>query len=86
MTDLMRALAEPNQPEATYAALAALVDETIGVKLFTTMEIDRERSVARRGFTNIPGAFPTSGGEPMREDAWSGQVHDRHTTFVAISL
>ncbi len=86
MTDLARAMAEPNQPDATYNALCTLVDETIGVKLFTTMEIDRVRGVARRGFTNMPDAYPTSGEKPMNQDAWSAQVQDRHATFVANSI
>jgi len=86
MTDLISAIAKPNQPGATHKALVALVDETIGVKLFTTMEIDRARGVARRGFTNMPDAYPASGEKPMRQDAWSEKVQDRQETFVANSI
>jgi len=39
-------LEEQNQPQPAFDALEKLVDKTIGVKLFTLMEIDRAKGVA----------------------------------------
>ncbi len=86
MTNLTNALASENQPAATFEALEALVVETIGAKLFTTMEIDPSRGVARRNYSNMPDAYPTSGEKPIEKDAWTAQVQERHETFVANSI
>ena len=86
MTDLTGALAKPNQPDAVFAALDALVQETIGAKLFTLMEIDRARGVARRSYSNMPEAYPASGEKPILKNVWTEQVEDRRQTFVANSI
>lgn len=86
MTDFTDALARGDQPEATLQALTRLVDETIGVKLFTTMEIDRARGVARRNFSNMPEAYPVSGEKPLNPNRWSEKVEGRHETFVANTI
>ena len=83
---MIKAMAADNQPEATFEALERLVDETIGVKLFTLMEIDRERNVARRNFTNMPDAYPTSGEKPRVQNRWSDQVEGRQETFIANTI
>lgn len=83
---IIKALAAENQPEATFKALERLVDETIGVKLFTLMEIDRERNVARRNYTNMPEAYPTSGEKPRMDNRWSDHVEARQQTFVANTI
>ena len=86
MTDILKALAAPNQPEAIFQALEAEVQATIGVKLFTLMTIHRDRNVARRCYTNMPDEYPTSGEKEMTPNAWSDQVEGRHETFVANSI
>jgi len=86
MTDITEALAKAHQPDATYAAVEALVQETIGAKLFTIMEIDRDKCVARRSYTNMPDAYPATGEKPLRNDAWSEQVQDKRQTFVANTI
>jgi len=86
MTDLTQALAQPGQPQPTFRALEALVDRTIGIKLFTLMEIDPARGVARRSYSNRPDAYPTSGEKPIEPNAWTAQVEGRHETFVANSI
>lgn len=80
------ALALPNQPAATFEALERLVDSVIGVRLFTLMEIDPARGVARRNYSNMPEAYPVSGEKPLEPGAWSEQVEQRHETFVANSI
>lgn len=86
MRDLAQAIADPNQPEAAYAALEALVDDTIGITLFTMMELDLGRGVARRTYSNMPEAYPSSGEKPMQPGKWSETVQGRHETFVANSI
>lgn len=89
MTDIStmtQALADPNQPHATFQALERLVQETIGVKLFTSLMIDRERSVVRRNYSNMPEAYPVSGEKPLIHNAWLDRVEGRHETFVANSI
>jgi transcriptional regulator with GAF, ATPase, and Fis domain len=83
---MIEALAAPNQPEAVFAALEAEVQATIGVKLFTLMTIHRDRNVARRSYSNMPDAYPTSGEKEMQPNAWSEQVEERQETFVANSI
>ncbi len=86
MMDFMQALAAKGQPDRTFEALARLVQDTIGAKLFTTMVIDRDRNVARRNFTNMPEAYPVSGEKPRNKDRWADIVEGQHETFVANSI
>jgi GAF domain-containing protein len=86
MTYLTEALASTDQPDATFKALERLVNETIGVTLFTLMEIDHDKGVARRNYTNMPEAYPVSGEKPMQPNRWSKQVEGRHETFVANTI
>lgn len=84
MTDLATAIASSgNQPETTFKALEKLVDETIGVKLFTIMERDTEREVSWRSFSNMPEAYPVTGEKPFHDDRWTAQVVGRGEAFVA---
>ncbi|MCB1355611.1 MAG: GAF domain-containing protein [Maritimibacter sp.] len=87
MNDVIAAIAEATaQPETTYQALERLVDETIGVKLFTLMEVDHSRDVAWRSYTNMPEAYPVLGEKPRVRNRWSRIVDDRHETFVANTI
>jgi GAF domain-containing protein len=87
MIDVAAAVAEPtNQPDTTFKALENLVRETIGAKLFTLMEIDHERNVAWRNYTNMPDAYPTLGEKPRSQNMWSEIVDERHQMFVANSI
>lgn len=86
MTDFTKAIASTDQPMATFKALEALVDKTIGVKLFTLMEVDNVRGVARRNYSNMPDAYATSGEKPIQDNSWTEQVQGRHETFVANSI
>ncbi|MFW5654044.1 MAG: GAF domain-containing protein [Roseicyclus sp.] len=86
MTDFTTALARADQPGATYDALARLVDETVGARLFTTMEIDTVRGVARRSHSNMPEAYPVSGEKPLQFGHWHEVVEGRREIFVANSI
>lgn len=84
--DMNDAIAQAGQPQETFRALEALVEQTVGVKLFTLMQLDHRRGVAWRNFSNMPDAYPTSGEKPIPDNAWSQQVLDRHETFVANTI
>ncbi len=84
--DFVQAVAAKGQPEATFQAMARLVQDSVGAKLFTTMIIDREKAVARRNFTNMPDAYPVSGEKPIQRNRWTEIVEDQHKTFVANSI
>lgn len=86
MTRMINALAAPNQPQAVFEALEADVQDTIGVKLLTLMTIHRDRNVARRCYSNMPDAYPTSGEKEMQPNAWSQHVEEQHQTFVANTI
>ncbi|MEP6068422.1 MAG: GAF domain-containing protein [Paracoccaceae bacterium] len=86
MIDLTKAMASKDQPVTTFKALEALVHETVGVKLFTLMEIDHARGVARRNYSNMPDAYATSGEKPIQDNSWTEQVQGRHETFVANTI
>lgn len=86
MTYLTEALASKDQPDATFKALERLVNETVGVTLFTLMEIDHVKRVARRNYTNMPKQYPVSGEKPMQPNRWSEKVEGRHETFVANTI
>jgi hypothetical protein len=87
MTDMAAAVASPNnQPETAFKALEQLVQDTIGVKLFTLMEVDHRRDVAWRSYTNMPQAYPTKGEKPRVQNGWSDIVDGRHETFVANTI
>ena len=86
MTDLTHALANEDQPASYFKALETLVQNTVGAKLFTLMEIDHVRNVARRNYTNMPEAYPTSGEKPRMPNKWADQVEGQQKTFVANSI
>ncbi len=87
MNRMATALAAANdQPTVTFKALEGLVQETIGAKLFTLMEIDHDRNVAWRNYTNMPEAYPVLGEKPRQKNKWTEAVENRHETFVANSI
>ncbi len=90
MTDFSQSfissLEKRNQPQPTFDALEQIVDKTVGIKLFTLMEIDRKKGVARRNYSNQPDAYPVSGEKPIQQNEWTKQVQDRHEIFVANTI
>ena len=64
----------------------ALADDAFGVKLFTVTEIDWQRRVACRTYTNMPDAYPTSGEKEVIEDSWTDCVLRDQQFFVANSI
>lgn len=77
---------DPDQPMATFRALESIVDSTVGVLLFTMMEIDHVRGVAWRNYSNMPDAYPVSGEKPLQQNDWSHIVETQQQTFVANTI
>lgn len=81
-----QALSKAKTVEQVYDALSQLTAATVGAKLFTVMTVDMEALLARRAYSNMPEAYPTSGTKPITFDDWFEVVHKRHETFVANTL
>lgn len=86
MSDFDQALAAATTETEIFDALYALTQTVTKAHLFTVMTVDMEAGLARRAYTNMPEAYPTSGTKPITRDAWFAQVHDRHETFVANTI
>jgi hypothetical protein len=80
------AIAEAQGADEAFAALQALTEQTVGVKLFTFMTVDMQEEVARRAYTSDPVNYPTSGTKPIRYDSWFDIVHKERRYFVANTI
>ena len=80
------AIANAKGADAAFGALQALVQATVGAKLFTFMTVDMEAEVARRAYTSDPSNYPTSGTKPIRYDSWFDIVHKERQYFVANTI
>ena len=69
-----------------WQALRDLAQVIAGHRLFTVMTVDLDAGLARRAFTDNPGAYPVSGTKPIHHDAWFDVVHGQHRTFVANTI
>jgi hypothetical protein len=80
------AIANAMGADEAFAALQALTEQTVGVKLFTFMTVDMQAEVARRAYTSDPVNYPTSGTKPIRYDSWFDIVHKDRRYFVANTI
>ena len=80
------AIANAKGADEAFGALQALVQATVGAKLFTVMTVDMEAEVARRAYTSDPANYPTSGTKPIRYDSWFDIVHKQRQYFVANTI
>ena len=92
-TEISAALAEfdaaigaAQTADAAFAALQALTEIVVGVKLFTTMTMDIEQDVQRRAYTSDPANYPTSGTKPINYGPWFDIVHKERAFFIANTL
>ncbi|CZT36489.1 GAF domain-containing protein [Rhizobium sp. 9140] len=85
-TAFVAALAGEGQPMAAYAALEALTQALVGVKLFTIMTSDTTTRVAERVYSNMPEQYPVFGTKPYNETHWSDITLTRQQTFVANTI
>ena len=74
------------QPARAYAALEQLVQEVVGVKLFTIMTADTGDCSSERIYSSMPDVYPVSGTKPYNETEWSDITLNRKETFVANTI
>lgn len=93
MTDHTKALAQfdaaiavAKNADAAFAALQALAEATVGVKLFTVMKVDMAADVSRRAYTSDQVSYPTSGTKPINYGPWFDIVHKERAYFVANTI
>ena len=80
------AIAEVKGADQAFGALQALVQATVGAKLFTYMSVDMANEVARRAYTSDPTNYPASGTKPIRYNSWFDIVHKERRYFVANTI
>ena len=81
------ALAHPNQPHATFAALQAITEEIVGAALFTAMTHDTLAQRSLRNYTGNETAYPLGTWKPMKQDTpWVQHVLVERKIFVANTL
>jgi len=80
------AIAEAKGADQAFGALQALVQATVGAKLFTYMSVDMANEVARRAYTSDPANYPASGTKPIRYNSWFDIVHKERRYFVANTI
>ena len=74
-----------DQPGVTFRALEAVAQAVLRGRLFTIMELDRERGFARRSYSNMSHAYPVSGEKPIEPNDWLRQI-EQQQMFVANSI
>ncbi|WP_430449289.1 GAF domain-containing protein [Rhodophyticola sp.] len=79
-------LATARNAPAVFAALHAFSNAILPVRLWTVMTVDESAGLARRAYTNMPGAYPVSGTKPIVRNEWFDIVQGRHECFVANTL
>ncbi len=78
--------ADGGQPDKAYAALEKLVEDVVGVKLFTIMTSDTNDKLSERIYSSMPDVYPVSGTKPYNETEWSEITLNRKETFVANTI
>ncbi|MCZ4272041.1 GAF domain-containing protein [Maritalea porphyrae] len=69
-----------------WAAFQKLVDQTVGAKLLTFMDVDMENGVARRSYSSDEQSYPVTGEKPITRDDWFDVVHIQNRAFVANTI
>ena len=82
--DFIAALAE-GDPNAALAALDALVQQTVGARLFTVMALDPDTGISRRIWTNAPDFHHVGGEKPLPDNPWTDHVIRQRRDWVANS-
>ncbi len=70
LASLAAALAAPQQPAASFAALEAALGAAIGHRLFTVLRHDATEGWNSRVYSNQPAAYPVGGRKPVEDHPW----------------
>ena len=79
---IVAALAEPDQPLATFRALEEATRRAIGHRLFTIMRHDRAANFNTRVFSSRPAEYPAGGGKPVKDSAWTRPLLREGRPFI----
>ncbi len=82
LADVVRALAAPDQPSASVAALDRALGAVIGHKLFTVLRHHADSGESERLYTNHPGAYPVGGRKALNPTAWARHVIEEHRPYL----
>lgn len=80
------AISQAKTGDAAFAALQALAQAVVGVKLFTFMSVDMQADLSRRAFSSDPVSYPVSGTKPINYGPWFDIVHKQRDYFIANTL
>ena len=83
LADLAAIAAEKADSHALFAAADALVQRTIGHKLFTIMRVHEATQEVERLYSSNPEAYPIGGRKTKRDTHWSRVVLTEGRVFVA---
>lgn len=84
--EFLAALAGPDQPRASFAALQRIARRNVGARIFTMMVRDNAANALRRLHSSHPTEYPVSGFKPDTPGKWQEQVVGRREAFVANSI
>lgn len=84
--DIKAELAKAKSSEAIWRALQNHIQAMVGAKLFTIMQIDWEKDVAARVYSNDPVSYPVSGTKPINRTYWFTVVNDQRQPFIANTI
>lgn len=71
---IFAALADVDQPMATFRAVDAALAESPGHILFTVLVHHAAQRQSERFYTNKPAAYPVGGRKPVTDSAWMQRV------------
>jgi transcriptional regulator with GAF, ATPase, and Fis domain len=75
--------ANAGDPVAVFRGVEALVQKTIGFRLFTIMRLHADAEEVERLYSSLPDAYPVSGRKAKQGTPWGAQVLDRGEIFIA---
>jgi hypothetical protein len=85
-TSFLAAVAAPDQPVATLAALQVRFRSVVDARLFTVMVYEQKTGMARRIHTSHPQEYPVSGTKPLSRGKWSDAIVGGRRCFVANTI
>lgn len=82
----LEALADANQPQAAFENLEAIVQKTVGARLFTAIVHDFREGKARRIYSNRNDVYPAGGWKPIVKTRYFTTVIEEKRPFVSRSI
>jgi len=83
LATLAQVAARAHRPDELYAAADALVQRTIGHKLFTILRADEARDEVERAYSSNARAYPVGGRKKKQDTHWGRVVLAEGQVFIA---